>query len=83
MRPYRVILLSGEAEEISEPIIPIVEPMGRSVAGLTLLARIDLLLWWHVLLAAYAKVALDRTAAHRAPVQLAEARGANTGMSAW
>lgn len=78
-----MILLSGEAEEIGEPVIPIVEPMGRSVAGLTLLARVDLFLWWHVLLAAYAEVALDRAAAHRAPVQLAEARGANTSVSAW
>lgn len=56
--------------------------MGGPVAGLPLLARVDLLLRRHVLLAAYAEVALDRAAAHRAPVELAEARGADAGVPA-
>lgn len=76
------MFLSGEAEEIGEPVVPIVEPMGRPVARLPLLARVDLLLRRHVLLAAYAEVALDRAAAHRAPVELAEARGADAGVPA-
>lgn len=78
-----MILLSGETKEIRQPIVPIVEPMGRPVVRLTLLARVDLLLRRHVLLAAYAEVALDRAAAHRASIELAEARGANAGVSAW
>lgn len=78
----RVILLSCEAEKVGEPVVPVVEPVGGPMARLTLLARVDLLLWRHVLLAAYAEVALDRAAAHRAPVELAEARGANAGVSA-
>lgn len=49
------------------------EPMGRPVTRLPLLAQVDLFLRRHVFLAAYAEVALDRAAAHRAPVKLAEA----------
>lgn len=78
-----MILLSGETKEIRQPIVPIVEPMSRPMVRLTLLARVDLHLRRHVLLAAYAEVALDRAAAHRAPIELAEARGANAGVSAW
>lgn len=59
------------------------EPMSRPVVGLTLFARVDLLFRRHVFLAAYTKVALDRAAAHRTPVELTEARGANTGVSTW
>lgn len=52
------------------------DPVSGPVARLALLARVDLLIWRHVLLAAYAEVALDRAAAHRAAIELAEARGA-------
>lgn len=78
----REIFLSGEAEEIGESIVPIVEPMGGPVAGLTLLARVDFLLRWHVFLAAYTEVALDRAATHRTPIEFAKARGTNAGVSA-
>lgn len=56
--------------------------MGGSVTRLALLAGVHLLLRWHVLLAAYAEVALDRAATHRAPIEFAEARGADAGMPA-
>lgn len=74
--------LSSEAEEISESVVPIVKPMGGPVARLALLTGVDLFLWRHVFLAAYAEVALDRAATHRASIELAEARGADAGMSA-
>lgn len=74
--------LSGEAEKIGESVVPIVQPVGRSMTRLALFARVDLLLRRHVLFAAYAEVALDGTAAHRTAVELAEARGANAGMPA-
>ena len=47
-----------------------------------LFARVELLLRWHVFLAADAEVALDGAAAHGATVELAEAGGADAGMSA-
>lgn len=81
-RVARFSSLSREAQEIGEPVVPVVQPVGRSMALLALLARVDLLLGRHVLLAAYAKVALDGAAAHRAPVELAEAGGADAGVSA-
>lgn len=56
--------------------------MSGSVARLPLLAGVDLLLRGHVLLAAYAEVALDRAATHRTSVELAEARGADAGVPA-
>jgi len=79
---HEISLLSSEAEEIGEPIVPIVEPVSRSVARLPLLAWIDLLLGRHVLLAAYAEVALDGTAAHRATVEFTKARSAYAGVPA-
>lgn len=48
----------------------------------SLFARVHLLLRRHVLLAANAEVTFDRAAAHRTPVQLAEARGADARVSA-
>lgn len=57
--------------------------MCRPVARLPLLTWIDLLLGRHILLAAYAEVALDGAATHRATVEFAEARGAYAGMPAW
>lgn len=50
--------------------------------GAPLLARVDVALGGHVLLAPDAEVALDRAAAHGAALELAEARGADAGVPA-
>jgi len=76
------ISLSSEAEKIGEPIVPIVEPVSRSVARLPLLAWVDLLLGRHVLFAAYAEVALDGTTAHRATIEFTKTRSAYAGVPA-
>jgi len=52
------------------------------VARLPLLARVDLLLGRHVLLAAYAEVALDGTTAHRATIEFTKTRSAYAGVPA-
>lgn len=76
------MLLSCESEEIRESVVPVVKPVGGSVAGLSLLAGIDICLQGHVLLAPDTEVTLDRASAHRTPVQFAEARRADARVPA-
>lgn len=62
------------------PVLP--GPAGVARGLLALLARAELLLRRHVLLAPDAEVALDGAAAHGTAVELAEAGGADAGVPA-
>lgn len=74
--------LSGESQKIRQSVVPIVKPVARAVIGLSLFARINVLLQRHVLFASDTKVTFYRTTAHRTTVQFSKTRRAYTSVPA-
>lgn len=74
----------GKPEKIGQSIVPVVQPVRgmRVPRGSPLLARIDLFLRWHVLLAPDAEVALDGATTHGTSVEFAETGGTDARVPA-